>query len=85
MAATDFMGDVQLMRDQPSAHTTQATHWAFVLLILIGKSAITQHKVVHAIDLTGKQLILRFIKTNLVTEENFTQRDTAFFGIHSRT
>ncbi|CSI70770.1 Uncharacterised protein [Vibrio cholerae] len=56
-----------------------------MLLILIGKSAITQHKVVHAIDLTGKQLILRFIKTNLVTEENFTQRDTAFFGIHSRT
>ncbi|CSD10869.1 Uncharacterised protein [Vibrio cholerae] len=36
MAATDFMGNVQLMRDQPSAHTTQATHWAFVLLILIG-------------------------------------------------
>ena len=66
MTTTDFVRNVKLMRDQACAHTTQATHWTLVLFKLVLQRTVAKYEVVHAVDLTCVQLVLRLVKTNVV-------------------
>ena len=70
---TDFTGDMQLMRDQADPATGQSAGRAAAAGMLVDQGFITQRKTGMAINLTGKQAILRFIKFDEVVQHHFTQ------------
>ena len=81
MALADFMGDVQLVRDQAGAHAAQAGERQAILLALVFACAETQRETVHAVDLAGEQAILRFAEGQLAVQQDFAHRHAAFLGV----
>ncbi|SUX87397.1 Uncharacterised protein [Citrobacter koseri] len=72
MAATDIMGNVELVGNQAGALTAQAAPRHAVLLALKFTCAVAQSESVHPVDLPGEQAILRFTENQLAVEQDFT-------------
>ncbi|MNS47955.1 hypothetical protein D3C72_805070 [compost metagenome] len=85
MATANVVGDVQLVWDQAGTLTTQAAPRHAVLFTLEFTRAIAQGKTVHAVDLTGKQTVLRLAEDQSAVEQHFAQDDICFFRVDSRT
>ncbi len=83
MTTANVMGDIQLMRDQAGALTTQAAPRHAVLFTLEFTCAIAQGETIHTVDLPGKQAILRLAENQFAVEQHFTQDDIALVSVEA--
>ncbi|MNT17858.1 hypothetical protein D3C72_1530360 [compost metagenome] len=83
MTLADFIGDMQLVRDQAGTHATQAGERQAILLALVFTRAETQGETVHTVDLAGKQAVLRFAEGQFAVQQHFAHRHTALLGIQA--